>query len=290
MGVAAGTAIIYAKSEDGNHSASCNVMIKQYATDIIMSQTSATIYADEPITLTATVYPNTTANKDVIWSSSDPSVAEVQNGIVTPHKKGYAVITAKTTDGSNLSTNCELNVKTAVPEGAVDLGLSVYWATCDLGSTDNITPGTLYAWGETSTKSSFTLDNYKFYDGTLYTKYNTEDGKKVLDLEDDVAHCILKGSWRMPTIEEYEELCDNCNIVQVGSAFKFTSKKEGFTDRSITIPVRGFSVIRYKCLWTSSVYEGKEDCALFMNLGINVLRAVCAQRYEGAPIRPVFEQ
>ena len=288
--VSTGTTTVYVKSEDGDVSASCKIRVKQYATGIDLTPASATIYADESLALTATVSPSTTANKDVTWSSSDPSVASVENGVVTPHKKGHVVITARTADGSNLSATSEISIKAAVPEGAVDLGLSVYWATCDLGAKNSQTPGELYAWGETSTKSSYTIDNYKYYDGTSYTKYNSIDGKAVLDLEDDAAHFVLKGSWRMPTIEEYKELYNNCTIVQVGSAFTFTSKIEGFTDKSVTIPVRGFSIVLYKCHWTSSNYVGIDDTAIMMNLGIGVITSIGNYRYDGVPIRPVYEQ
>lgn len=289
-GISAGYTTVYARTEDGGHTASCAVNVKQHATGIALNHSSVTIYSDESLTLIATVIPNSTANKSVIWSSSDISIAEVNNGVVTPHIKGNVTITAKTADGSDLTANCEIKVKTAVPKGAVDLGLSVYWATCDLGAGSNTVPGTLYAWGETSTKNSFSLENYKYYNGTSYTKYNNEDGKTILDADDDAAKSILGGRWRMPTIEEYNELCDNCDIAQDGSVFIFTSKVEGFSDRSVTIPVRGFNPIGNKCHWTSSKNDNKVEYGLLMNLGIAVLRSVYGSRYDGYPIRPVYEQ
>lgn len=290
LGVSSGGATIYATTEDGNHSATCNVIVKQYASEIVLNQTYAKIYANEPYSSSATIFPSSTSNKSISWHSSDVSVAEVFDGCVVPHKKGHVEISARTEDGSNLSAKCEIDVRNAVPEGAVDLGLSVYWAKCDLGATDNKTSGPLFAWGETSTKESFTLESYKFYNGTSYTKYTTDDGKHILDLEDDAAYCILKESWRMPTIDEYKELYNNCNVVQIGNTFIFTSRIDGYENNSITIPVRGFSPIKNKCLWTSSIYEKKEGGAILMNLGIDVVPGAWGYRFEGAPIRPVYEQ
>ena len=98
------------------------------------------------------------------------------------------------------------------PEGAVDLGLSVYWATCNLGATAPEESGDFYAWGEIKTKDDYTWDTYKWgnfkYDTII--KYGSGDNKTVLELEDDVAHVKLGGNWRMPTDAEWTELLENC--------------------------------------------------------------------------------
>lgn len=99
-----------------------------------------------------------------------------------------------------------------VPTGAVDLGLSVYWAKSNLGASSY---GSYYAWGETSSKTYFSLytnNNYKWYNSTTFiTKYNTTDGKKTLESSDDAAVAILGGKWRMPTSAEMSELMSKCN-------------------------------------------------------------------------------
>lgn len=110
----------------------------------------------------------------------------------------------------------------------VDLGLSVKWATRNLGAEDkkSSSKGSLFAWGETSTKEEFTLDNYKYCkkDERFYwwyglTKYCSDphlgyngfvDNKTTLDPEDDAATAIRGKDWRMPTMEEFQELIDKC--------------------------------------------------------------------------------
>ena len=91
----------------------------------------------------------------------------------------------------------------------VDLGLSVKWATRNVGAAGPEGIGGYYSWGETETKRSPLT--YKFSDGQGgLTKYDGTDGKSVLDPEDDVAHVKWGGTWRMPTSDEISELIENC--------------------------------------------------------------------------------
>jgi uncharacterized protein YjdB len=106
--------------------------------------------------LSATVSPSTASNKALTWTSSDNSVATVSNsGVVKAQGKGSATITVSPTDGSGKNAECTVNVKNPCPSGAVDLGLSVYWRTTNID-------GGYYAWGETTTKSEFYWQNYKW--------------------------------------------------------------------------------------------------------------------------------
>ena len=113
-----GTAIITATTTDGsNLSASCSVeVVATPAESIALDKTEVTLKATETTTLTVTILPETTTIKDVVWSSSDESVATVENGVVTAHKVGTATITATTTDGSNLSASCEVTVEPTLAE------------------------------------------------------------------------------------------------------------------------------------------------------------------------------
>ena len=100
----------------------------------------------------------------------------------------------------------------------VDLGLSVKWATCNVGATSPEEYGNYYAWGETEPKTTYDLATYKWCNGSesTLTKYNTSrdygrvDNKTVLDLADDAARANWGGAWRMPTDAEWTELRENC--------------------------------------------------------------------------------
>lgn len=97
---------------------------------------------------------------------------------------------------------------------AVDLGLpsGLLWAGCNLGAKTPEGYGDFYAWGEIEPNkaTAYTWNNYRFGPDTALTKYNTTDGKTILDPEDDAAHVVLGGNWRMPTIGECRELMQNC--------------------------------------------------------------------------------
>ena len=101
----------------------------------------------------------------------------------------------------------------------LDLGLSVKWAHCNIGSTISSDYGDYFAWGETEPKTTYSWGTYKYCNGTSNTRtkyctnssYGTVDNKTTLDPEDDAACVNWGGNWRMPTWTELQELMDNCN-------------------------------------------------------------------------------
>lgn len=98
--VAEGTATITVTTEDGGKTASCTVTVKAAPVpdvsveSVTLDQTSAELEAGETQQLTAIVLPENATNKAVTWSTSDASVATVENGLVTAVAKGTATITA----------------------------------------------------------------------------------------------------------------------------------------------------------------------------------------------------
>ena len=102
----------------------------------------------------------------------------------------------------------------------VDLGLpsGLKWATCNIGASSPHEYGDYFAWGETDPKGSYYEGSYCFFeyygdhDHFPINKYYEEDGKKELDPEDDAAIVKWKGNWRMPSIEDFQELIDNCEF------------------------------------------------------------------------------
>lgn len=105
-----------------------------------------------------------------------------------------------------------------VPNNCVDLGLAsgLLWAKYNMGTTDPTKLGDYYAWGETSTKKKYSAETYKHYKWADYKlkrikKYNAEDGKTVIDPDDDAARVNLGVGYRIPTQEDWKELLDECN-------------------------------------------------------------------------------
>lgn len=185
----------------------------------------------------------------------------------------------------------------------VDLGLSVKWATMNVGATTPEDYGNYYAWGETSTKDTYGWSTTYFDTndgGGTFTKYNHEGGKTVLAPEDDAAHVNWGGSWRMPTLAEWRELYDNCTwtwTTQNGiNGYKVTSNKEGYTDRFIFLPAAGR---RYYSdfddvgsdgnYWSSSLYEDYSSFAWYLYFDSDGRSLYSSgSRCYGLSVRPVL--
>lgn len=219
---------------------------------ITISDESLNMYVNTKDTLTISAI-NKGQNVDYLiidkiqWSSSDPSIATVdENGIVTAISSGAAIIIASYYDKT-------VECKVTTEHEYVDLGLSVKWATENIGATYSSKYGNYYAWGEVETKSAYTTDTYKWgwhdsasnrkiskYNCTNTNQASVVDNKSTLDPEDDIAHVMWQGKWRMPTREEMEELINNCYWKWTGGGFKVTSKKDGYQDKSIFLPAAGW--------------------------------------------------
>ena len=106
----------------------------------------------------------------------------------------------------------------------VDLGLpsGTLWATCNVGANAPEEYGDYFAWGETEPKEEYSWENYQWCNGTsnTLTKYCFKsscgyngfvDDKWELDPEDDAAYVNWGSLWRMPSVEQLNELIDNCS-------------------------------------------------------------------------------
>ncbi len=108
--VSAGNATITLTTEDGNHTATCEVTVTVSATGITLSQTELSLAKGATATLTATVLPTDATNQKVRWSSNNTSVATVENGTVTAVSAGNASITVTTEDGNHTAI-CSVSVE-----------------------------------------------------------------------------------------------------------------------------------------------------------------------------------
>lgn len=93
---------------------------------IILSKTSATVNVGKTVTISATVNPANADKKDLVWASSDTKVAIVQNGVIKGVKAGKSVVTAKSTDGSNIVASCVVTVKQPVTSISMTKKATVY--------------------------------------------------------------------------------------------------------------------------------------------------------------------
>lgn len=112
IGVSNGTAVITASSVNDKNS-SCLVTVRDevLVSSITINKTSATIVIGKTVTLTTTIKPTNTDDKTVTWTSSNPAIASVNNGVVTGVAKGTATITGTTSNGKKVT--CKVTVKTS---------------------------------------------------------------------------------------------------------------------------------------------------------------------------------
>lgn len=171
----------------------------------------------------------------------------------------------------------------------VDMGLpsGLKWATCNLGASSPGEYGKHYAWGEISVKSTYTKAN-----STIETqKYDEIGGKSQFD----AARAIWGGSWRLPTMAEFEELQANSNWVWTTvdgvNGYLVSSKING---NSIFLPAAGCTdgeqadfVGQCGLYWTSTSKVTSPLYASYIAFGGNQQILASNLRYIGQSIRPV---
>ena len=205
---------------------------------------------------------------------------------------------------------CTLENNDSSAYEAVDLGLSVKWAACNLGASRPQESGYHLAWGETEAKGDYKWATYKWANGyyNKLTKYcsirgtdywdgdGDPDDKTVLDPEDDVAHVKLGGSWRMPTDSEWKELINNC-------AWAWTTLNgvngrivTGPNGNSIFLPAAGCqdgAGLYYAgsggYYWSSSLGGGTPDFAWQAGFYSGDVGGGWLSRCRGFSVRPVSE-
>ena len=199
-----------------------------------------------------------------------------------------------TVNGKHI-TRILINGKQWFPEHEyVDLGLSVKWATCNVGASKPYEYGEYYSWGETETKESYEPGNYTYANGG-----SAVNDKNTLDIENDVAHKKWGGKWRMPSREEFDELIQNCTWTWTTqndvNGFLVTSNKPGYTDRSIFLPAAGLRSLSELRLsgdigfyWTTTPSEhfAESACFLYITPGFKSLYESAA-RNQAHSVRPV---
>lgn len=197
-------------------------------------------------------------------------------------------------------------------KGYVDLGLpsGVKWAAINMGAKNEQEAGGYYAWGETSSKTTFDIDNYKHCVATSssqsgqtttityeFSKYNSDDKIKRLELIDDAAHVQWGGEWRMPTFDDFKELRDKCTWTWSNNGSVKGYKVVGPNGSYIFIPYAGYygQYIDGEVYHTDGTYYWSSDLSSSTGSGIclkitdSKVSLVNWLRYYGFLIRPVFQ-
>ena len=185
-----------------------------------------------------------------------------------------------------------------IPEGAVDLGLSVYWASCNVGATSPEEYGDYFAWGETTTKSDYSSATSVTY-GLSITELASRgiigsDGN--LTAAYDAATANWGGSWRMPTLDEMKELLNKCTWEWTTQNGVYGRKVTGPNGNSVFLPAAGYrynSSLSYAgsigYYWSATPYS--YSClAYYLNFDSVYYDWYYYYRSYGFTVRPVSEK
>ena len=197
----------------------------------------------------------------------------------------------------------------------VDMGLSVKWATCNVGATTPFESGDYFDWGETEPyyesldplkwkadiHYDYYWDCYKWCNGSVntMTKYNAEDKQTTLEPGDDAATANWGGSWRTPTNEEWDMLRKFSIMI-----WKTTTEGYAHDGLLITSIINGYSIFlpaagyfEYQNIsssdklkyWSSILYEVGSNYgnSIHFSTGLLFFSNLQDPRCNGLPVRPV---
>lgn len=186
----------------------------------------------------------------------------------------------------------------------IDLGLSVKWADINVGASTPEDYGNYFAWGETTPKTTYNWNTYALCKGS-YNKiikyctnsdYGIVDNKTTLELTDDAARANWGGTWRMPTINELNELITKCtwsSTIQKNVTGYLVTGPNG---NSIFLPAAGAyfgasldlagSFGKY---WSSSLVTSDPTSAYDLSGDTSIDNFFTKARCHGRSVRPVTE-
>ena len=204
----------------------------------------------------------------------------------------------------------------------VEMGDGLKWATCNVGASKPEEFGDYFSWGDTEPYylcinpliwkdgiyEGYGKASNKHYEidtenrtATLL-KYTNSDGKTVLEPEDDAAAVNWKGSWRMPTAQEFEKLANPDNFTWTEETLngvnvvRITSKVKGYEGNSIVLPKASDVLAIYfraerhpQCLYWTSTRDIDVDRAMRLYCNNGKLEVNWTDRMLGMPVRPVSE-
>ncbi len=184
------------------------------------------------------------------------------------------------------------NIEKAQPQ-TVDLGIGTKWASFNVGATSAEDYGSMFAWGETTTKSSYRWSNYTHANGTAASVMNI--GYDISNTKYDVASQEWGDGWRLPTKQELQTLKSKCTFTLTTVNGIKGYKVTGPNGNSIFLPLGGCSYDgkdygkdTYTYYWSGTLDDSNIQKAntLYLKSGSGASLIAC-QRRTGIYVRPV---
>ena len=250
------------------------------------------------------VFTNIAAGKHNI-KISKAGYADYTGSVTIPENQ-QASVCGSLTKGSTLasSSNAQANISSTNTINGhewVDLGLSVKWATKNVGASSPSDYGYHFAWGETRKK-----DNYDWktcFDcldsmGDSWGTYKIGGKTSISPTSGhDTARENWGGTWRMPTDAEFEELCKKCDWTWTSqgghNGYLVTSKTNG---NSIFLPAAGWRFVTDTYYvgerggyWSGTLSSSLSNGARILNFYSSYHGTDDSSRSVGLSVRPVTE-
>ena len=202
--------------------------------------------------------------------------------------RGVATMERYITITDNLQKDLDLDVFIELKEyDYVDLGLSVKWATCNIGASQPEEYGHCYAWGETMQKNEYNSDNC-----------TTSRDTTIIDISGSATHDVARVTrgkkWRIPTKAEMTELKDKCKWKNIEKNGVLGYEVIGPNGNSIYLPASGNydGSVRYNAnragFYWSSTTPTKPGDAYYLYFDVDVYINSADRRY-GLAVRPVVD-
>ena len=201
------------------------------------------------------------------------------------------------------SPEAEVKGETTCPDSnhphMIDLGIGTLWACCNVGASAPEQFGNYYAWGETQPKNVYNWDTYQYWhdnDNDGYPDNNEwiNIGSDISGTQYDAARANWGAPWRMPTLEEWKALVNNCTSVWTTvngvRGRKFTGPNGG----TIFLPAAGRRSSSLDWAGSGGYYSSstldesypKSACSLYFDSG-GAYWSRSGYRVYGHSVRPV---
>lgn len=313
--ISSGNTLITATTEDSRISATCQVTVekKKYPIESVAFENSEiTIRAGDTIKLAVIILPAEAANNQVIETFRDRGgsrgvLSIDENGFITGNIPGVGYVEVEVEEKESRKrfyASCKINVDYRIPE-PVDLGLSVYWSSINLGAPRDAWAGPYYSWGETELKNNYTKSNYSYMtEGNGWTTFDEyiDIGSNISETKYDAAYVHLGNGWRMPLVKEFQELIEKCTWEKETIYINNTTGIVDWIGYRITGPngnsifmsaYSGAGRVGSFCYWSGEIYSdnsGGAFCLYASEYASNLAYIWNGERYEGNPIRPVKDK
>ncbi|MBR1466676.1 MAG: hypothetical protein IJ607_10010 [Bacteroidaceae bacterium] len=177
---------------------------------------------------------------------------------------------------------------------AIDLGIGVYFACCNVGASSPEEFGGYYAWGETEEKDYYDWSTYIHCNGSSSSCHNL--GSDISGTQYDVAHVKWGNGWRMPSYEQLGLLTSKCTSEWTSMNGVKGRKVTGPNGASIFLPAAGYrwggntyNVGGSGSYWSSTQYPYYSDYAYYLGFLSGNVDRYNSNRNDGQSVRPVTE-